>query len=54
MEDVGSDSVLKLYDDQGHGFFNYNRGHGENSAYQQTINEMDVFLTKHGFLSTEK
>ncbi len=51
MEEVGSDSVLKVYEGEGHGFFNYNRGRGDGSNYQQTITEMDAFLTKHGFLS---
>lgn len=45
---VGSDSVLKLYDGEPHGFFNLSKGDGSN--YRDTVVAMDEFLKKHGFL----
>lgn len=39
---------LKLYQGEGHGFFNANKGDG--SSYTQTVAEMDQFLTSLGYL----
>lgn len=52
MQAVGSESELKLYQDEPHGFFNFGRGDGSN--YRDTVAAMDAFLAKHGFLSTTK
>lgn len=49
MKAVGSDSVLKLYEGEPHGFFNF--GRGDNSNYLDTVAAMDAFLLKHGYLS---
>lgn len=48
MKAAGSDSVLKLYEGEPHGFFNLNKGDGSN--YRDTVAAMDVFLKKHGFI----
>ncbi len=50
METVGSESVLKLYEGEAHGFFN--KGKGDGSNYRDTVVAMDAFLTKHSFLLT--
>ena len=49
MEAVGSDSVLKLYEGKGHGFFNWGKDGGAN--YKETVAAMDQFLAQHGFLA---
>jgi acetyl esterase/lipase len=46
MEKVGSQCELKLYEGEGHGFFNYRNF--EN--YRQTMGETDVFLQSLGYL----
>ncbi|MDA7503936.1 alpha/beta hydrolase [bacterium] len=48
MKAAGSDSVLKLYEGEPHGFFNQNKGDGSN--YRDTVAAMDEFLKKHGFI----
>lgn len=49
MEKVGSRCDLKLYDGQGHGFFNYKNF----EYYKKTISEADRFLQSLGYLSKE-
>lgn len=49
MEAVGSESVLKLYEGEPHGFFNKSKGDG--SSYRDTVAAMDVFLAKLGFVA---
>jgi len=46
MEKVKSQCVLKLYDGQGHGFFNYKNV----EYYKKTVFETDEFLQSIGFL----
>ena len=46
MEKVGSRCDLFLYEGQGHGFFNYQRG----EYYQITLAEADNFLVSLGYL----
>jgi acetyl esterase len=48
MFEVGARSELILFDDQGHGFFNY--GRNENRFYNETVAHMDRFLTSLGYL----
>lgn len=52
MLDVGSQSVLELYEDQPHGFFNWGRGDG--SHYRATVAAMDAFLKQSGFLPEDE
>ena len=49
--DVGNECVLKPYDDQPHGFFNYGRGGIPGENYLRTVQQMDQFLVKLGYLS---
>ena len=49
MEKVGSTCELRLYDGQGHGFFNYNKF----EFYQKTVLEADWFLQSLGLLSEQ-
>lgn len=42
MEKVGSRCELRLYEGQGHGFFNY--GKGANEYFQKTLLDMEAFL----------
>lgn len=49
MEKIGSRCDVKLYEGQGHGFFNY----GNFNNYRQTITEADSFLQSLGFLKEE-
>lgn len=51
MEEAGSRCDLKLYDGQGHGFFNLRKGGYE--IYAQTVYEMDRFLISLGYLQGE-
>ena len=51
MKKCESDCQLELYEGQGHGFFNYREG--DNPYYGKTVQAMDGFLTKHGFLQTK-
>ena len=46
MKALGIKSELKLYQGEGHGFFNPGKG----DSYPQTLVEMDEFLTELGFL----
>lgn len=46
MEKVGSRCELKIYDEQGHGFFNYNNF----PYYKKTVLETDKFLQSLGYL----
>ncbi|MCX6300037.1 MAG: alpha/beta hydrolase [Bacteroidetes bacterium] len=46
MEKVKSQCVLKLYDGQGHGFFNYKNL----EYYKKTVFETDAFLQSIGYL----
>lgn len=48
MKAIGIRSELKLYEGQGHGFFNLSKGDGSN--YRQTLVEMDQFLASIGFI----
>jgi acetyl esterase/lipase len=49
MEKVGSRCDLKIYEDKGHGFFNYK--HFE--AYKETVRETDIFLQSLGYLGEQ-
>ncbi|PQO40952.1 alpha/beta hydrolase [Blastopirellula marina] len=49
MQDAGVRSELRIYEDQGHGFFNH--GRDNNRWYDATIGETDKFLTSLGWLS---
>lgn len=49
MEKTGSRCELKLYEGQGHGFFNY--AHFE--FYKKTLSEADIFLQSLGYLTEE-
>jgi len=49
MEKVGSRCELRLYEDEGHGFFNY----GIFKNYEKTISEADIFLQSLGYLQKE-
>lgn len=51
MFEVGSRSELILFKGQGHGFFNH--GRSENRFYEETVAQMDRFLTSLGFLEKE-
>ena len=51
MFEVGSRSELILFEGQGHGFFNH--GRSENRFYEETVAQMDHFLTSLGFLKKE-
>ena len=44
MEALGIRSDLHLYQDQPHGFFN-------KAKYNETVYQMDLFLTELGFLT---
>ncbi len=46
MEKVGSRCELKLYENEGHGFFNYRNF----EQYRKTVFETDVFLQSLGYL----
>ncbi|WP_422083303.1 alpha/beta hydrolase [Ulvibacterium sp.] len=46
MENVGSSCTLKLYEGEGHGFFNYRN----RDLYKETVLEMDHFLQSLGYL----
>ena len=48
MTGAGNDCTVRLYDEQGHGFFNY--FDGANPMFQITLKEIDGFLTRLGFL----
>ncbi|GAA0880813.1 alpha/beta hydrolase [Algoriphagus jejuensis] len=47
MEKVGSRCELKLYEGQGHGFFNFDK----TENYQRTIREGDAFLQSLGLMN---
>lgn len=49
MQKVGSRCELKLYEDQGHGFFNYRNL----EFYKKTVLETDLFLQSLGYLEKE-
>ncbi len=49
MEKVGSRCDLKLYENQGHGFFNY----GNFEFYKETVREADEFLQSLGYLKED-
>ncbi len=48
MSRVGVRCELRVYDGQGHGFFNFKDG---NKYYALTTREADTFLTSLGWLS---
>jgi acetyl esterase len=48
-EKVGSRCDLKLYEGQGHGFFNHNKF----EYYSKTIREADSFLESLGYLKNK-
>ena len=49
MEKIGSRCVLKLYEGEGHGFFNY----GDKENYTNTVYQADEFLESLGYLEGE-
>ncbi len=49
MQEAGVRSELRIYEDQGHGFFNH--GRDNNRWYDATIEETDKFLTSLDWLS---
>ena len=49
MEKVESRCDLELYEDEGHGFFNYKNF----KAYKNTVSEADRFLVSLGYLDAE-
>lgn len=49
MEKVGSRCELRLYEGQGHGFFNQNRF----EYYEKTVYEADKFLQSLGFINAD-
>ncbi len=51
MQDVGSKSVLHIYPEQGHGFFNLRKG-GQ-KIFDQTMVQTDAFLTDLGYLEAK-
>lgn len=51
MKKAGNICELKGYEGQAHGFFNFGRGDGKH--FTETAREMDVFLTKLGWLKGE-
>jgi acetyl esterase len=51
MTDAGNDCTLVGYEGQGHGFFNFGRGDGEH--YKKTVQAMDEFLARLGYLAKE-
>ena len=51
MEEQGVQSELSIYEGQGHGFFNV--GKGGKKVFLQTLEDMDGFLQKFGFLDGE-
>lgn len=48
MQDEGVTSELRVYEGQGHGFFNH--GKDNNRWYNETVKEMDKFLTSLGWI----
>jgi len=50
MEKVGSRCDLKLYEGQGHGFFNYKN----QDIYNSTVKEAEDFLKSLGYISSEQ
>jgi len=56
MEAVGSRSELRLYEGQGHGFFNaraFRKKKGVSEYYVKTVRQMDLFLASLGWLEGE-
>ena len=49
MEKIGSKCELRLYEGEGHGFFNYSNF----EYYKKTVSETDLFLQTLGYLETE-
>lgn len=49
MEKMGLRCDLKLYEDKGHGFFNYHHF----DMYKQTVTDTDAFLQSLGYLKPE-
>lgn len=49
MKEAGNRCELVPYEGQGHGFFNYGRGKG-NQNFIDTVGKMDAFLTSLGYL----
>ncbi|ANH84103.1 hypothetical protein A8C56_20670 [Niabella ginsenosidivorans] len=47
MQEVGSRCDLLLYEGQGHGFFNYNRG---SKYYNETLEQLTRFLKEFGYI----
>jgi acetyl esterase/lipase len=52
MTEAGNRCDLRLYDDQGHGFFNYFEG--DNPMFTETLKETDIFLTSLGYLEGDE
>lgn len=48
MDEVGSLCELKIYEEQGHGFFNYQKSKPQN--YKETLLETDTFLQSLGYI----
>ena len=48
MEKTGSRCELKLYEGEGHGFFNYRENDLKN--FRETVQEVDMFLQSLGYI----
>jgi len=51
LEKAGVRCEVRMYEGQGHGFFNY--GSGSNKYYYETLREADMFLVSLGWLKGE-
>ncbi|HPU06447.1 MAG TPA: prolyl oligopeptidase family serine peptidase, partial [Thermogutta sp.] len=51
MTRAGNQCRLVPFEGAGHGFFNY--GRKDNTAYKETVRQMDQFLTSLGYLEGE-
>ncbi|MEW4453941.1 alpha/beta hydrolase [Bremerella sp. JC817] len=51
-QSAGVTSELRIYEGQGHGFFNH--GRDKNRWYNETVSEMDKFLTSLGWIDSSK
>lgn len=52
MKAAGVNSQLRVYEGQGHGFFNH--GRDKNRWYNETVQEMDTFLGSLGWIPNDK
>jgi dienelactone hydrolase len=51
MENAGVRCKTRIYEGQGHGFFNH--GKSGNKYYDETVKEMDAFLVSLGWLKAQ-